>query len=61
MNALLLTLALAVNGPDVSTGSLPFMRNKAAQRQELIDTLKREVPIWKREGFADGSHTWVGI
>jgi molybdopterin synthase catalytic subunit len=27
----------------------------------LIDTLKREVPIWKREGFADGSHTWVGI
>ena len=27
----------------------------------LIDTLKAEVPIWKREGFADGSHTWVGI
>ena len=27
----------------------------------LIDTLKREVPIWKREGFADGSHTWVGV
>lgn len=27
----------------------------------LIDTLKHEVPIWKREGFADGSHTWVGI
>jgi molybdopterin synthase catalytic subunit len=27
----------------------------------LIDTLKREVPIWKREGFADGTHTWVGI
>jgi molybdopterin synthase catalytic subunit len=26
----------------------------------LIDTLKREVPIWKREGFADGTHTWVG-
>ena len=27
----------------------------------LIDTLKREVPIWKREGFADGSHNWVGV
>ena len=27
----------------------------------LIDTLKAEVPIWKREGFADGTHTWVGI
>ncbi|MCP4594647.1 MAG: molybdopterin converting factor [bacterium] len=24
----------------------------------LIDTLKREVPIWKREVWADGSHTW---
>jgi len=27
----------------------------------LIDTLKEQVPIWKREGFEDGSHTWVGI
>lgn len=27
----------------------------------LIDTLKAEVPIWKREGFEDGSHTWVGV
>jgi molybdopterin synthase catalytic subunit len=29
--------------------------------RELIDTLKEQVPIWKREGFQDGSHTWVGI
>lgn len=27
----------------------------------LIDNLKEQVPIWKREGFQDGSHTWVGI
>lgn len=27
----------------------------------LIDTLKEQVPIWKREEFRDGSHTWVGI
>jgi len=27
----------------------------------LIDTLKHEVPIWKRELFRDGSHTWVGM
>lgn len=27
----------------------------------LIDTLKEQVPIWKREGFQDGSHTWVGM
>jgi molybdopterin synthase catalytic subunit len=26
----------------------------------LIDTLKREVPIWKRESFADGTSEWVG-
>jgi molybdopterin synthase catalytic subunit len=27
----------------------------------LIDTLKAQVPIWKREEFRDGSHTWVGL
>ncbi|MBS2962417.1 molybdenum cofactor biosynthesis protein MoaE [Actinocrinis puniceicyclus] len=27
----------------------------------LIDTLKEQVPIWKREEFRDGSHAWVGI
>ena len=27
----------------------------------LIDTLKEQVPIWKREEFRNGSHTWVGI
>ncbi len=25
----------------------------------LIDTLKEDVPIWKRETLADGSQTWV--
>ncbi|QXD15975.1 molybdenum cofactor biosynthesis protein MoaE [Rhodocaloribacter litoris] len=25
----------------------------------LIDTLKRQVPIWKREHFADGRTVWV--
>lgn len=25
----------------------------------LIDTLKKQVPIWKREVFADGSTEWV--
>lgn len=27
---------------------------------QLIDTLKREVPIWKHQRFADGSSEWVG-
>ncbi|MEX2117742.1 MAG: molybdenum cofactor biosynthesis protein MoaE [Bacteroidota bacterium] len=26
----------------------------------LIDTLKKEVPIWKREYFADGTVEWSG-
>lgn len=25
----------------------------------LIDTLKEEVPIWKQENWADGTHEWV--
>jgi molybdopterin synthase catalytic subunit len=28
--------------------------------RQLIDTLKREVPIWKHQRFADGSSEWVG-
>jgi molybdopterin synthase catalytic subunit len=31
---------------------------EAARR--LIDDLKREVPIWKRQVFADGGQEWVG-
>lgn len=26
----------------------------------LIDAVKAEVPIWKRQTFAGGSHEWVG-
>ena len=29
--------------------------------RELIDTLKEQVPIWKREQFRNGSHTCVGM
>lgn len=32
-----------------------------AAASELIDTLKREVPIWKHQSFADGSDAWVGL
>ncbi|MFV0285825.1 MAG: molybdenum cofactor biosynthesis protein MoaE [Demequina sp.] len=27
----------------------------------LVERVKAEVPLWKREILADGSHTWVGI
>lgn len=29
--------------------------------RELIDTLKREVPIWKHQNFVGGGEEWVGI
>jgi molybdopterin synthase catalytic subunit len=28
---------------------------------ELVDRVKAEVPIWKREVFADGTHRWTGL
>ncbi|GAA1021833.1 molybdopterin biosynthesis protein MoeE [Acrocarpospora pleiomorpha] len=31
-----------------------------AASRRLIDDLKREVPIWKNQLFADGSAEWVG-
>lgn len=42
MNALILALALAA-APPAPTGVLPFMRNKAEQKAELVETLKRNV------------------
>ena len=27
----------------------------------LVDTVKAELPIWKRQEFADGSHEWVNF
>lgn len=29
--------------------------------RKLIDDLKREVPIWKHQKFADGTEEWVGM
>ena len=27
--------------------------------KELVEELKRRVPIWKRERYSDGSEAWV--
>lgn len=27
----------------------------------LVEAVKAEVPIWKRQLLADGTHTWVGL
>lgn len=29
--------------------------------RQLVERVKAEVPIWKREILADGTHTWVGV
>lgn len=28
---------------------------------ELVERIKREVPIWKRQAFTDGTSEWVGL
>jgi molybdopterin synthase catalytic subunit len=39
--------------------STPHRADAFAAGQWLIDTLKRDVPIWKQEHWADGSSEWV--
>ena len=39
--------------------STPHRSDAFAAAQWLIDSLKRDVPIWKREQWADGTAEWV--
>ncbi|WP_370347994.1 molybdenum cofactor biosynthesis protein MoaE [Catenulispora sp. EB89] len=53
--------ALAVGDLAVVVGaSAPHRAEAFAACRAFIDTLKEQVPIWKREEFADGDHEWVG-
>jgi molybdopterin synthase catalytic subunit len=38
----------------------PHRGEAFAASRRLIDDLKREVPIWKHQTFADGAEEWVG-
>lgn len=40
--------------------SCPHRAEAFAACRRLIDDLKREVPIWKHQTFADGTEEWVG-
>ena len=31
------------------------------RRDKLVETVKAELPVWKREVLEDGSHVWVGL
>ena len=39
--------------------STPHRHDAFAAGQWLIDSLKHDVPIWKREQWADGTQEWV--
>jgi molybdopterin synthase catalytic subunit len=39
--------------------STPHRADAFAAGQWLIDSLKRDVPIWKREQWADGTSEWI--
>lgn len=44
----------------VVAASAPHREEAFAACRRLIDDLKREVPIWKHQRFADGAEEWVG-
>jgi molybdopterin synthase catalytic subunit len=44
----------------VVAASAPHRGEAFEGARRLIDDLKREVPIWKRQVFADGDEEWVG-
>lgn len=29
--------------------------------EDLVEAIKKELPVWKREILTDGSHVWVGL
>ncbi|MFB7778523.1 molybdenum cofactor biosynthesis protein MoaE [Streptomyces bauhiniae] len=52
---------LAIGDVAVITAvSCPYRAEAFAACRKLIDTLKHEVPVWKRQIFTDGATEWVG-
>lgn len=45
----------------IVAAAAPHRAEAFAACRALIDTLKDQVPIWKREQFRNGSHNWVGM
>ena len=53
---------LAVGEPAVVVAVAAAHRAPAlAACAELIEVVKAELPVWKREVLRDGSHVWVGL
>ncbi len=45
----------------VVAAGAPHRAEAFAAARRLIDDVKREVPIWKRQEFVDGTDEWVGV
>lgn len=45
----------------VAAASAPHRGEAFAAIESLVERIKHEVPIWKRQHFADGSSEWVGL
>ena len=45
----------------VAAVAAPHRAQAFAALSELVDEIKRSVPIWKRQYLADGATEWVGL
>ena len=45
----------------VAAVSAPHRREALDAVSALVEDVKANLPVWKRELLADGTHTWVGI
>ncbi|MEV0946143.1 molybdenum cofactor biosynthesis protein MoaE [Rhodococcus sp. NPDC049939] len=45
----------------VAAAAAPHRAEAFAACAELVERIKHEVPIWKRQTFADGASEWVGL
>lgn len=45
----------------VAAAASPHRAEAFAAIERLVERIKHEVPIWKRQHFADGSAEWVGL
>lgn len=53
---------LAVGEPAIIAAAAAAHRAEAFDAcRTVVERVKAELPIWKREILADGAHTWVGI
>ena len=54
--------SVALCQPAVVVAAAAVHRGEAfAAARELIDRVKAEIPIWKKEVFAEGRGAWVGV